>query len=152
MKLIFKVFLFAAIILLLYATTLTDPHTLVFWTAFIQSKAFFWSLMTFLAVGGILFILHFRNALAVKSKNRKADVLMSETQAKAAVQQEKLNDLKHQLEDSYRQKEAALEAEYDHLKEPYEKNLKELKEKNLALKEAVAKLMKALKDKQSNRP
>lgn len=146
MKLIFKVFLFAAVILLVYATTLTDPHTLVFWTAFIQSKAFFWSLIMILAVAGILVILHFRQAQTVKSKSRKAEALLSEAQVKAATQQENLNELKHQLENSYRQKEAALQADYDHLKKPYLKKIKELKEQNLALKETVAKLMKALKE------
>ena len=152
MKLIFKVFLFAAVILLLYATTLTDPHTLVFWTAFIQSKAFFWSLITALAVGGILVILHFRQAQTVKSKNQKAAALLSEAQAMATAQQENLNDLKLQLENSFREKEEALQADYDHLKEPYLKKIKKLKEQNLALKETVAKLMNALKERKTSRP
>ncbi len=151
MNLIFKVFLFAAVLLLLYATTLTDPHTLVFWTAFIQSKAFFWSLITFLVVIGILVILHFRQAQTIKSKRQEADALLSDAQTKAVTQQETLNDLKQQLENSYQQKEEALRAEYDHLKEPYLKKINDLKEQNMALKEAVAKLMKALKERKTNR-
>jgi len=152
LKLLFKVFLFAAVILLLYATTLTDPHTAVFWTAFIQSKAFFWSLIIALAVGGILVILRFRQAQTVKSKCQEADALLSEAQAKAETQQETLDELKHQLENSYQQKEEALQADYDHLKKPYLKKINALKEQNIALKETVAKLMKALKDRKTTRP
>jgi len=150
-KLLFRIFLFAVIILLLYATTLTDPHTFVFWNAFVQSKAFFWSLIGILTIGGILAILRFRHALSIKKKNQQADKLLSKAQATADAQKDTLNDLKQQLKNSYHQKEVELQADYDRLKAPYQKKINDLKKQNLALKETVAKLMKALKERQSHR-
>jgi flagellar biosynthesis/type III secretory pathway M-ring protein FliF/YscJ len=151
LKLLIKVFFFVAVILLVYATTVTDPHAFVFWSAFVQSQAFFWSLISFLAVGGILVILHFRQAHAVKRKTREADALMAQAHEKAANQKETFDTLRRQLEDNYNQKEMALESEYDRLKEPYLRKINALKKKNIELKETVAKLMKALKQKKADR-
>ena len=151
MKLLIKVFLFAAVILLLYATTLTDPHPRVVWSDFIESNAFFWSLILLLAVGGILVILRFRQSQAVKTKTLEADALLAQAKEKAATQEEVLESLKQQLEESYKQKAMALESEYDRLKEPYVQKIKALKTKNIELKETIAKLMQALKDKKADR-
>ena len=150
MKLLIKVLFFAAIILLLYATTITDPHRYVFWSAFVQSQAFFWSLISILAVGGILVILHFHQAQAVKRKTLEAEALMAKAKDEAATQEETLDTLRRRLEESYIQKEEALESEYDRMKAPYLKKIKALKEKNIELKETVAKLMKALKQKKAD--
>ena len=151
MKLLFKVFLLAVVILLAYATTLTEPHPRVLWTALIESKAFFWFLISLLAIGGILIVLRFRQSQAVKTKTLEADALLAQAKEKAATQEEVLESLKQQLEDSYTQKTMALESEYERLKEPYLKKIKELKAKNIELKETVAKLMQALKEKKADR-
>lgn len=151
MKLISKIILFSGVILLLYATTLTDPHTLVFWTAFMQSEAFFWALIAALAVVGLLIVIQFWQSHRFKRKRQEAEALLAQAQKQAASQSETLSTLKQELEDRYQQKETALQAEYDALKEPYVKKINELKEKNIALKDTVSKLMQALKAKKADR-
>jgi predicted membrane protein len=151
LKLLFKTLLLVAVILLLYATTLTEPHSLVFWRAFVDSQAFFWSLVITLAVVGAMLTVYYHHALKIKTKSKQADQLLSQAQAAVTSQKDTLAELKRNLDERYHLKEEKLQAEYDRLKEPYLKKIKELKSQNIALKETAAKLMQALKEKKPGR-
>jgi hypothetical protein len=99
----------------------------------------------------VLYAWGYKRQVESSQKYQRADEVLEQAQSTIASKQAELEQREVQLNAAYEAKEAALDEQIEQSLIVHQNQINRLKEQNMELKDAVSKLMKALKAERANR-
>ena len=105
------------------------------------------------SIFGLLIVVFYiwaqRRRLEMSQKFKRADEILAQAESNIERKKQFCDQMEKCLKDSYEKKERELADQIDAVRQEYQTRINQLKAQNMELKETVANLMRALKNKQT---